>query len=151
MDHPPRIKHDWLAVAAAAFLAANLLHGADHIRQHLAGVDVAVKIGGAMLTVAAIVVFRRRRDSRAPLLATVVGFSAAVLVAASHVAPHWSILSDSYVDDIHPDALSWAVMLLEVGTAFLLGVVGVHGLRAQARAAEGGGTSTPFGWSEARS
>src|SRR4051812_44266589 len=111
MDHPQRIRYDWLAIAATAFLAANLLHGADHLRQGVAGVGVAVKIGGALLTVAAIVAFRRRRDASAPLLATVVGFTAAILVAAAHIAPHWSLLSDSYVDDVHPDALSWAVML----------------------------------------
>jgi hypothetical protein len=125
------IKRDWLPIAAIAFLAANLLHGADHLRQGLAGVDVAVKVGGALLTVAAIEVFRRRRDARAPVLATVVGFTAAILVAASHVAPHWSMLSDSYVDDVHPDPLSWAVMLLEVAAASLLGVVGALALRAQ--------------------
>jgi hypothetical protein len=132
MDHPQRIGQDWLAIAAFAFLAANLLHGADHLRQHMAGVDLAVKLGGALLTVAAVVVFRRRRHPGAPLLATIVGFTAAILVAASHIAPHWSLLSDSYVDDIHPDALSWAVMLLEVATAFILGVVGAHALLVRA-------------------
>jgi hypothetical protein len=126
-----------LAVAATIFLAANLLHGADHIRQHLAGLDVAVKVGGAMLTVAAVVVFRRRHDRRAPVLAAVVGFSTAVLVAASHVAPHWSALSDSYVDDIHPDALSWTVMLFEIAAAFVLGVVGTHYLHARHGAGDG--------------
>jgi hypothetical protein len=149
MDHPHRIRHDWLAIAAIAFLAANLLHSADHLRQHMAGVDVAVKVGGALLTVAAVEVFRRRRHPGAPLLATVVGFTAAILVAASHIAPHWSLLSDSYVDDIHPDALSWAVMLLEVATAFVLGIVGAHTLRAQARATDGRQTLTPLVWKEA--
>ena len=142
MHQPPRIGRDWLAIATMAFLAANLLHGADHIRQHLAGLDVAVKVGGAMLTVAAVEVFRRRRDPRAPLLATIVGFTAAILVAASHIAPHWSVVSDSYIDDIHPDALSWAVMLLEVVAGFLLGVVGVHTLRKRARDADDSGALT---------
>jgi hypothetical protein len=76
------------------------------------------------------------------LLATVVGFTAAVLVSASHVAPHWSAASDSYVDDIHPDALSWAVMLLEVGAGFVLGIVGVRSLRVQARDAIDSGAQT---------
>jgi hypothetical protein len=137
MHRPLRIGRDWLAIAATAFLAANLLHGADHIRQHLAGVDTEVLVGGGMLTAAAVAVLIvvRRRDPRAPLLATVVGFAAAVLVAASHIAPHWSVLSDSYIDDIHADALAWAVMLLEFAAGFLLGVVGVHELRARARGA----------------
>ena len=90
------VERDGLAIAATAFLAANLLHGADHLRQHLAGVNAAVGGGGALLTAAAVavVVAVRRRDPRAPRLAAVVGFAAAVLVTGSHVAPHWSALSD---------------------------------------------------------
>jgi hypothetical protein len=134
------IRHDWLAIAAVAFLAANLLHGADHLRQHLAGVDTEVLVGGGIVTAAAvaILIVVLLRDPRAPLLATVVGFAAALLVAASHIAPHWSVLSDSYIDDIHPDALAWAVMLLEVATGCVLGVVGASSLRAKVRGADDG-------------
>jgi hypothetical protein len=144
MKQPRRIGRDWLAIAAMAFLAANLLHGADHIRQHLAGVDTEVFVGGGMLTAAAVTVaiVALRRDPRAPLLATYVGFAAAVLVAASHIAPHWSVLSDSYVDEIHADALSWAVMLVEVTAGFVMGVAGVRGLRARERGADDGGALT---------
>src|SRR3954453_16495797 len=122
---------DWLTIAAMAFLAANLLHGADHVRQHLAGVDTAVAIGGAMLTAAAVAVLivALQHHPRAPVLAAVVGFAAAILVAASHIAPHWSVLSDSYVDDIHPDVLSWAVVSLEIAAALALGVVGLQRMR----------------------
>ena len=130
---PERRPRDWLAIAAAAYLAANLLHGADHLRQHLAGLDVAVKIGGALLTMGAVATFARRHDPRAPLLAIAVGFSSAALVVASHLTPHWSVLSDSYIDDVHPDALSWAVVLVEIGTAFLLGVAGLYAERARTR------------------
>jgi hypothetical protein len=132
--HQPRIARDWLTVAAAAFLAANLLHGADHVKQGIAGVNMEVRVGGAMLTAAAVVGFVvvLRRHPRAPLLATYIGFAAAVLVTAGHIAPHWSVLSDSYIDDVTPDALSWAVMLLEVVAGFLLGVAGVHAMRARA-------------------
>jgi hypothetical protein len=139
-----RIGRDGLAIAATAFLAANLLHGADHIRQHLAGVDTEVLVGGAMLTAAAVavVIAVLRGSPRAPLLAIVVGFAAAVLVTASHIAPHWSALSDSYVDDIQPDALAWSAMLLEVAAGCALGIVGIRGLRAQARGAIGGGALT---------
>lgn len=140
MHRPPTTDRDWLAVAATSFLAANLLHGADHVRQHLAGVDTEVLVGGGMLTAAAVAVAiaTRRRDRRAPLLATVVGFMAAALVAASHLAPHWGALSDSYVNDIHPDALSWAVMVLEVVAGLLLGVVGSRRLGVPTQRADGG-------------
>jgi hypothetical protein len=123
-----RIRDDWLAIAAIAYLVANLLHGADHIRQELAGVNVVIAAGGAMLTAAGVaaVIVALRHEPRTPLVATVVGFIAAILVAASHVAPHWSVLSDSYIDDVHPDALSWAVVLLEITTAAFLGSVGLY-------------------------
>ena len=128
MDQALRIRHDWLAIAAISYLAANLLHGADHIRQELAGVNVAVATGGAMLTAAGVaaVLIALRNDPRTPLVATIVGFAAAILVAGAHLAPHWSVLSDSYVDDIHVDALSWAVVLLEIAAALFLGAVGLY-------------------------
>ena len=135
MQTGTRIRDDWLALAAIAYLAANLLHGADHIRQELAGVNVAVAAGGAMLTAAGVtaVIIALRNDPRTPLVATVVGFAAALLVAGAHIAPHWSVLSDSYVDDIHVDALSWGVVALEIAAALLLGAVGLHRMASQQR------------------
>jgi hypothetical protein len=126
-------RRDRLAIAAFAYLAANVLHGADHLRQHLAGVNAVVGGGGAMLTAAAVVVVIavRRRDPRAPQLATVVGFAAAILVTQSHVVPHWSALSDSYLDDIHPDVISWMVVLLEIAAAAALAGVGLSRLRQE--------------------
>jgi hypothetical protein len=136
MQTGTRIREDWLALAAIAYLAANLLHGADHIRQELAGVNVAIATGGALLTAAGIaaVIVALRHDPRTPLVATVVGFAAAILVAGSHLAPHWSVLSDSYVDDVRVDALSWGVVGLEVATALLLGAVGLYRMASQQRA-----------------
>jgi hypothetical protein len=139
MQMPIRAGRDQLAAAALVFLTANLLHTADHLRQHLAGVGTVVLVGGALLTAAAVAVAVRalQHHPRAPLFATTLGFTAALLVAASHIAPHWSVLSDSYVDDIHPDALAWAVMALEVATGLLLGVAGAVALRARPRATAG--------------
>src|SRR5438045_5048484 len=128
MHQSLRIGRDWLAIAAATFLVANLLHTADHLRQHMAGLNTEILLAGGLLTVAAVgvLVFALRRHSSAPLLAVIVGFEAAIGVTASHIAPHWGILSDSYTNDIHADALSWAVMLFEVAAGFVLCVVGVH-------------------------
>src|SRR3954447_17046603 len=134
MDTAPYgTRRDPLVVASAAYLAANLLHGADHMRQHMAGLDVETAGGGAVLTVAALVVLvvALRRHPRAPLAATVVGFASGVLVVPAHLLPHWRVFSDSYLDDIHPDALSWAVVLLEVAAGFALGVVGLRSSRRQ--------------------
>ena len=128
---------DWLTVTAIAFLAANLLHGLDHLRQHMAGVNAEVLIGGMLITATAVIVVVavRRDHPRAPLLAVVVGFAAALLVAGAHLAPHWSVLSDSYVDDISPDIVSWLVVVLEIVTAFVMALVGLSRLRSRSRAA----------------
>lgn len=124
----PRLRQDPLVVASLAYLAANLIHGADHIRQHMAGLNTEIKLFGGLLTLAAAVVafLALRRHPKAAMTATIVGLVSAALVLASHVLPHWGVLSDSYVDDIHPDAASWVVVLLEIATGIALGVVGVY-------------------------
>lgn len=124
------VRSDALTLTATGFLAANLVHGADHVRQHMAGLNMDVKIGGALITAAAVatLILVRRRHTRAPLIATIVGFVSAALVAQSHLAPHWSRFSDSYLDDIHPDVVSWIIACLEVVAALVLGLVGAHRL-----------------------
>src|SRR6476469_3761677 len=112
------------------FLAANLLHTADHQRQGLDGLTWEIVAGGSALTIVAIasLVLAYRRDERAPIFGAVLGLSAAVGIAASHLAPHWSALRDSYAQ-IHADAISWPVVLLEIAGAPLLAVVAVRELR----------------------
>jgi len=51
--------------------------------------------------------------------------AATLFVAAAHLAPHWSALSDPY-PDLGLDALSWAVMLAEVAAALVLALAGVR-------------------------
>lgn len=118
-----------LEAASAGFVAANVLHTLDHLRQGVGGLTWEILAGGGVLTVlaVAVLVLALRRDQRAPAFAAVVGFSGAVGIASAHIAPHWSALSDSYLD-IHADALSWIVMLLEVGAALALGVVALGAL-----------------------
>jgi hypothetical protein len=137
MQQQRKTGRDWLAIAAVAFLTTNLLHVADHGRQHLAGLNVVILLLGGLVTASAVAVFLavRRGWPHAPLLAAVVGFQAAIGVSASHIAPEWSVISASYSDDIHPDTLAWAVMLSEVIAGFLLGVAGLHAMRARARGA----------------
>lgn len=119
-------------LAANVILAVLLgLHVADHaLRQHAGPTGVAA--GPAVLGAIAILgslVLTARRDSRAPLVALVVGAGTALGFAAVHMLPHWSAFSDSYFD--RPvDALSWANMLTNVAAAVLLTVAAV-----QARAA----------------
>jgi hypothetical protein len=131
------------------FVAANLLHTADHQRQGAAGLSWEIWAGGSAITIAAIasLVLAWRGDARAPIFGAVLGLSAAAGIAASHLAPHWSALSDSY-PEIHADAISWVVVLLEIAGALLLAAVAVRQLRRasngapRAAVATGSGRST---------
>jgi hypothetical protein len=113
--------------ASGAFVAANVLHTLDHLRQGTERLTAEVFMGGTVISLLALVtlVLVVRDDPRAPLVAAVVGLWTAFGVAASHVAPHWSAFSDPY-PDLSVDALSWTVMLAEVTAALALGVVGLR-------------------------
>jgi hypothetical protein len=125
-----------LVGANIAFVAANLLHTADHQRQGINGLSTEILLGGSAITIAAIasLVLALRRDERAPLFAAVLGLSAAAGIAASHIAPQWSAFSDSY-PQIGADAISWAAVALEIGAALLLAAVGLRELRKASNAA----------------
>jgi hypothetical protein len=126
-----------LAIAAVAFVVANVLHTLDHIRQGLGGLSPAIFVGGSTLSVLAVVVMvmALRRHPRAPAYCAVVGLSGAVGVAASHLAPHWSSLSDPY-PDLSVDALSWAVMIAEIVAALVLAIVALRQLSRQSQHAD---------------
>ncbi len=121
-----------LAPAAVVFVTANVLHTLDHIRQGLGGLTPEIFVGGTALSVLAVVVMvmALRHHPRAPAYCAGVGLSGAVGVAASHLAPHWSALSDPY-PDLSVDALSWAVMLFEIAAALTLGLVALRELRRE--------------------
>jgi hypothetical protein len=127
-----RSGRDPLAVAAVAFVAANILHTLDHFRQGVSGLSPEILVGGSTLSVLAIVVMvmALRGHPRAPAVCAVVGLSGAVGIASSHLLPHWSSLSDSY-PQIHADALSWVVVLLEIGAALVLAIVALRELRRE--------------------
>ena len=124
---------DTLSLAAAAFVAANVLHTLDHLRQGTGDLATEVLAGGTVLSTLAVLtlVLALRHHPRAALWAAVVGTWSAMGVIASHIAPHWSAFSDSYFE-IHADALSWVVMLAEVLAAAYLGLVGLRELRRPA-------------------
>ena len=124
---------DTLSLAATAFVAANVLHTLDHLRQGTDDLAPEILAGGTVLSILAVLtlVLALRRHPRAALWAAVVGTWSALGVIASHIAPHWSAFSDSYFE-IDADALSWAVMLAEVLAAAYLGLAGFRELRRQA-------------------
>ena len=113
------------------FLAANLLHTADHQRRGTSGLTTEIFVGGTLLTLSAVLMvwLAWRRHPRAPLFAVVIGLSDAAGVAASHLAPHWSAFSNPY-PSIHPDGWAWAAMLFEIAAALLLAAAGARALRS---------------------
>jgi len=123
-----------LAAVAGLFVAANLLHTADHLRRGwgrpLLGETPEVLAGGALISVAALVTLwlAVRRSPRAPVAAAVVGFASAVGIAAAHLTPPWGVLSDSFLV-LRPDLLSWGAVLVETASAVLLGAAGLARLR----------------------
>jgi hypothetical protein len=119
-----------LRAASVAFLIANVAHTLDHQRQGTERLTTEIYIGGSIITILAIVtvVVVLRRNPQAPLIAAAVGIWTALGVTASHILPHWSAFSDPY-PDLNVDALSWAIVLLEIGSAAALGVIGVIELR----------------------
>lgn len=121
-----------IARAAAVFVAANVLHTLDHLRQGLGGLTPEILTAGTLLTLAAIAVLALalRGDPRAAVVGCGVGVSGALGIAAAHLAPHWGALSNPY-PEIGADALSWAVMLAEIAAAFALAVVGMREVARQ--------------------
>lgn len=118
-----------LTTVAALFLAANVLHTLDHLRQGLDALTVEILLAGTLLSLGAVavLVLALRRDARAPLFAAVVGASGAIGVVSAHLAPHWSAFSNPY-PDLSVDVLPWVVMLAEIATALALAVAGARGL-----------------------
>jgi hypothetical protein len=123
---------DPLGIAAIVFVVANVLHTLDHERQGTARLTTEIYIGGVFVSLIALgaLYFTLTRHAKAPLVAAVVGLWTAAGVAASHLAPHWSALSDPY-PSLSLDALSWAIMLFELATALVLGLMGLARLRAE--------------------
>jgi hypothetical protein len=118
---------DPLVIAGLAFLAANAAHTLDHFRTGTERLTTEVVAGGTVITALALLTLglALRRHPRAPLAAALTGFATAAGVAASHIAPHWSAFSDPY-PALGADALSWVVMLAELGAALALGVAGLR-------------------------
>ena len=127
-----QMRRNPLVLASGAFLAANLLHGFDHLRTGTERLSTEVRLGGFLVTIAALamVSLALRGSPRAPLFAILIGSWSAVLIASAHLAPHWSALSDSYWD-LKPDAFSWAVAVVEVTAALGLFLIGLRTIRSQ--------------------
>jgi len=82
-----KARRDALTVATVAFVVANLLHSADHIRQGTGRLTTEVVAGGTVITIAAFVTLWVvwRREPWAPLVCAFVGLWTAAEIGRAHV------------------------------------------------------------------
>ena len=124
-----RLRHP-LLMASAGLAFLNAVHALDHLRQGLGRLSTEVLVGGQALLLLALVplLLCSRRHRLAPLAAATVGLWTALAVAGSHLPPHWSAFSDPYADN-DLDLFSWGQMLLLIGGAAALGMLGIKAMR----------------------
>ena len=129
---------DPLLMASAGLVFLNAVHALDHLRQGLGRLSSEVLVGGQALLLLALVplLLSSRRHRLAPLAAATVGLWTAIAVAGSHLAPHWSAFSDPYADN-DLDLFSWGQMLVLIGSAAALGVLGMKAMRRRRAAIAG--------------
>jgi len=126
----------WLRYAAALYTIGLVAHTADHIRRGTGVISPEVFWAGVVSTSVGVttVVLVVAGHRLAPLAAALVGLPIAVGVAAVHLLPHWSVLSDAFpgAQGTGVTPLSWTVVLLEIIGAAALGVVGLAILNGRA-------------------
>lgn len=119
-----------LRLAAALFVVAYLIHGADHLRRGFAVLTDAVFLGGNLQGVLglATVILVLAGHRWAPAAAVAVGFGSAVGFVAVHFLPDWGAFSDSFVTG---DVIwsSWVAASIEVAADLFLGYAGLQVLR----------------------
>jgi hypothetical protein len=121
-----------LVPASLLFVAANIAHTVDHFRQGTGRLSTYVMAGGTTISIlAALTLYLAlRRHPRTALVAAFVGVVSGIGISAAHLAPHWSVFSDSY-PDLGVDAASWIVVSSEIAAGFLLGFAGLRELRGR--------------------
>jgi hypothetical protein len=126
-----------LQYATVLYSAGLLAHIADHLRRGIDVLTPQVLWAGNISTLAglALIVAVFARSRLAPGAAVVFGFGAAFGVAAVHLLPHWSALSDAFPGshDAGVTAISWVVVLVEIVGSLAMGIAGVAVLRSSSR------------------
>ena len=120
----------WLRWATALYALGLAAHTADHIRRGTGVISPEVYWAGIVSTTAGVgtIALVAARHRLAPLAAALLGIPVALGVAAVHLLPHWSALSDAFPGAVGTGVtpLSWLVVLVEIAGAFALGVVGLR-------------------------
>jgi hypothetical protein len=116
-----------LVLAGYLFLVGSAVHMLDHLRRGQGSVtDALNRVGTAGLVVQVIVItLILTHHRRAPLVAAGAGSALALGFAAAHWLPHWSSLSDSFIDQ-RVAAFSYVASALEIAGAAAIAVVGTR-------------------------
>jgi len=135
-------QHRWLKYCALFYALGLALHTADHLRRGLGVLTPQVIWAGNVstaigITVAILVILGHRFG---PMLAAVTGVPVALGVAAVHLLPKWSALTDAFVGahDTGVTAMSWSVVVIEIVGALAMGVVGYAIVRERRTAVTSG-------------
>ena len=128
-------EHRLLKYCALLYALGLALHTADHLRRGLDAVTGQVLWAGNLstaigITAVVLVIIGHRFG---PMLAAVTGIPVAVGVAAVHLLPKWSALSDSFLGahNTGVTAFSWTVVLIEIVGAVAMGIAGLAIVREQ--------------------
>ena len=122
----------FLRYGALLYGAGLVLHLADHFRRGTSVLTGEVNLLGTISTVAGVITIGlvMARHRWAPIAAVALGFPVAVGVAAVHLLPRWSDFSDAFPGSTTGvNAGSWAVVLIEIVGAFVLGLAGYRAIR----------------------
>jgi hypothetical protein len=119
----------YLKYAALLYALGLALHAVDHLRRGLDVLTPEVQWAGNLSTLLGIaaVVLVLMGHRWAPMVAVVTGIPVALGVAAVHLIPHWSAFSDAFPGAQHTGvtALSYSVVLIEIGGALAMGAAGL--------------------------
>ncbi len=120
-----------LRAGAFVFIAAWLVHTADHARRGLDDTTETVVWAGTFvgLLAAVSITLILVRHPTAPAIAAVVFPSIAFGVIASHLVPEWSALSDPLLVESATDRWSILAASGEIIAAVMLGVAAVRVMR----------------------
>ncbi len=121
-----------LFYAGLLYAGGTLIHTIDHFRRGAGSVNWEVveigTVGTILAAIALTLIFTRHR--LAPMAAVAVGIPHGLGIAAVHLPPRWSVLSDSFASG---DAalVSWAAVSLEIAGALAVGIAGASMLLQQ--------------------
>jgi hypothetical protein len=120
------------------FAAGSAIHLFDHLRRGQTSITEQLYWAGNLWLILQVVVITLivTRHRQAPLLAACAGFPLALGFLAAHWLPHWSSLSDSFVDE-HVALFSWFASAAEIVGALAVGIVGLAIVRRRGLAAFG--------------